>query len=112
MKPIADNVMAATHRLVQHAMAGRWEDVPKTVQERRELLDSLSASTSPQDRQWLEALKEAMAESDAAVAQIAAVNPVTNVNAASMNQGTVADATGEPGSAEVDSVMEMLKKSR
>ena len=69
--PIADGVLAATHRLVQQAMTGQWQDVPKTVQERRVLLDKLSASASPQDQQWLGALQQAMAESDAAVAQMA-----------------------------------------
>ena len=72
---IADGVLAATHKLVQQAMTGQWQDVPKTVQERRELLNNLSASASPQDRQWLGALQQAMAESDAAVAQMAAAAP-------------------------------------
>jgi hypothetical protein len=66
--PIADGVLAATHRLVQQAMSGQWQDVPKTIEERRLLLDKLSASASSQDRQWLGALQQAMAESDAAVA--------------------------------------------
>jgi len=66
--PIADGVLAATHRLVQQAMSGQWHEVPKTIEERRVLLDKLSASASPQDQQWLGALRQAMAESDAAVA--------------------------------------------
>ena len=37
--PIADGVMAATHKLVQQAMTGQWQDVPKTIEERRVLLD-------------------------------------------------------------------------
>jgi hypothetical protein len=68
--PIADGVLAATHRLVQQAMSGQWQDVPKTVEERRVLLDRLSASASAQDQQWLSALKQAMAESDAVVASL------------------------------------------
>jgi hypothetical protein len=68
--PIADGVLAATHRLVQQAMSGQWQEVPKTIEERRLLLDRLSASASPQDQQWLGALKQAMAESDAAVAEM------------------------------------------
>ena len=75
MSSIADGVLAATHKLVQQAMTGQWQDVPKTVQERRELLHSLTANASPQDRQWLGALQQAMAESDAAVAQMAAAAP-------------------------------------
>ena len=68
--PGADVVLAATYKLVQQAMTGRWQDVPKTVEERRVLLDQLVASARPQDQQWLNALKQAMAESDAAVAKM------------------------------------------
>src|SRR5687767_5730865 len=110
---IADGVLAATHKLVQQAMTGQWQDVPKTVQERRELLNNLSASASPQDRQWLGALQQAMAESDAAVAQMAAGTPAAQ-NAA-QGAAPVADrvaAVDTPDTAVVDSMMEMLKKSR
>ena len=69
--PIADGVMAATHKLVQQAMTGQWQEVPKTIQERRDLLARLSSTARPQDQQWLDALRQAMSESDAAVAQIA-----------------------------------------
>jgi len=72
--PIADSVMAVTHKLVQQAMHGQWQDVPKTVEERRLLLDRLNAGASPADQQWLGALRQAMAESDAAVAKIAAAD--------------------------------------
>jgi hypothetical protein len=101
----AEGVLAATQKLVQQAMTGQWQDVPKTVQERRELLNHLSASASPQDRQWLGALQQAMAESDAAVAQMAAAAPAaqTPVREASVDT---------PNTAMVDSMMEMLKKSR
>jgi hypothetical protein len=101
----ADGVLAATHKLVQQAMTGQWQDVPKTVQERRELLHSLTANASPQDRQWLGALQQAMAESDAAVAQMAAAAPAAQTQSA---QGPVE----VPNTAMVDSMMEMLKKSR
>jgi hypothetical protein len=70
VSPIADGVMAATHKLVQQAMSGQWHEVPKTIEERRLLLDQLSATASSQDQQWLGALKQAIAESDAAVAKI------------------------------------------
>lgn len=69
--PIADSVMAATHKLVQQAMTGQWQEVPKTIQERRDLLASLSSSARPQDQAWLSALRQAMTESDAAVAKMA-----------------------------------------
>ena len=104
---IADGVLAATHKLVQQAMTGQWQDVPKTVQERRELLHNLTASASPQDRQWLGALQQAMAESDAAVAQMAAAAPAAQTQ--TQTQQTV---EAVPNTAAVDNMMEMLKKSR
>src|SRR5687767_6446298 len=108
---IADGVLAATHKLVQQAMTGQWQDVPKTVQERRQLLDNLSASASPQDRQWLGALQQAMAESDAAVAKIAPANVLTHFD--TQTQGTVANGVVDtPDSAAVDSMMELLRQSR
>lgn len=69
--PVADGVMAATHKLVQQAMTGQWQEVPKTIQERQELLARIASTASPQDQQWLSALRQAMSESDAAVAQMA-----------------------------------------
>jgi len=109
----ADGVLAATHKLVQQAMTGQWQEVPKTVQERRELLDNLSASASPQDRHWLGALQQAMAESDAAVAKIAPANVSTHFHSQLQAQGTAAaGALDTPGSAAVDSMMELLRQSR
>ena len=107
---IADGVLAATHKLVQQAMTGQWQDVPKTVQERRELLHSLTATASPQDRQWLGALQQAMAESDAAVAQMAAGAPAAQNPAAAAI--VPANDQNVPNTALVDSMLEMLKKSR
>ncbi|HKQ16322.1 MAG TPA: hypothetical protein VJT80_23085 [Steroidobacteraceae bacterium] len=75
--PIADGVMAATHKLVQQAMTGQWQEVPKTIQERRDLLARLSSCARPQDQQWLDALRQAMSESDAAVSQMAQAANVT-----------------------------------
>lgn len=113
---IADGVVAATHKLVHQAMTGQWQDVPKTVQERRELLNNLSASASPQDRQWLGALQQAMAESDAAVAQICTTAPASvrsHLDTTSQSQGTVAGGgVDTPNSAAVDSMMELLRLSR
>jgi hypothetical protein len=103
----ADGVLAATQKLVQQAMTGQWQDVPKTVQERRELLHNLTANASPQDRQWLGALQQAMAESDAAVAQMAAAAP------AAQTQIQAPQAVEQvPNTAAVDNMMELLKKSR
>ena len=106
MSSIADGVLAATHKLVQQAMTGQWQDVPKTVQERRELLHSLTTNASPQDRQWLGALQQAMAESDAAVAQMAAAAPQAQTQTQAQSSAEV------PNTAAVDNMMEMLKKSR
>jgi hypothetical protein len=107
---IADGVLAATHKLVQQAMTGQWQDVPKTVQERRELLNNLSASATPQDRQWLGALQQAMAESDAAVAQMSGMSAPAGLN---VSQGAALSGVSDtPSTAAVDSMMEMLKQSR
>jgi len=77
--PIADSVMAATYKLVQQAMTGQWQEVPKTIQERRDLLDKISSSARPQDQEWLSALRQAMTESDAAVKKMAEVaGPLPN----------------------------------
>jgi hypothetical protein len=114
--PIADGVLAATHRLVQQAMSGQWQDVPKTIEERRVLLDRLSASASPQDHQWLSALKQAMAESDAVVASLTR-SSAGSTSAGGMNAGAQALASAEATSsandvheqtAEVDVVMDMI----
>ena len=103
--PIADGVMAATYKLVQQAMSGQWQEVPKTIQERRELLDRISATARPQDQQWLSALRQAMTESDAAVARIAgaAAAPPPPVGPASAGHST--ESTDA-----VTAVMDMLGK--
>ncbi|HEY3395085.1 MAG TPA: hypothetical protein VGK58_20440 [Lacipirellulaceae bacterium] len=105
--PIADGVLAATHRLVQQAMSGQWQDVPKTVEERRALLDKLSAGASPQDQQWLSALKQAMAESDAVVASL---TPVAGLGARGVGLGPEGQtaAPAQSPTAEVDAVMNMI----
>jgi hypothetical protein len=100
--PIADGVMAVTHKLVQQAMSGQWQEVPKTIQERRELLARLASSARPQDQQWLSALRQAMTESDAAVATMA---EAANVPVAS---GAVGSASAEHSVDAVASVMDML----
>jgi hypothetical protein len=106
--PIADGVLAATHRLVQQAMSGQWQEVPKTIEERRVLLDKLSASASPSDQQWLGALKQAMAESDAAVAKMSAVDGIVAPNA------TPAKSADDAHSADsfIDSTLDMIRGSR
>jgi len=100
--PIADGVLAATHRLVQQAMSGQWQEVPKTVEERRVLLDKLSAGASPQDQQWLSALQQAMAESDAVVASL---------SPKSVPPATVAPPA-QDSAVSVDSMLDMIRGSK
>lgn len=107
--PIADGVMAATQRLVQQAMSGQWNEIPKTVEHRRVLLDQLSASASPQDRQWLGALQQAMAESDAAVNAMSQASTAAATVAAP--EQSVASSTDGPNPL-VGSTMEMLRMRR
>src|SRR5215216_2032309 len=103
--PIADGVMAATHKLVQQAMTGQWQEVPKTIQERRDLLARISSGARPQDQQWLSALRQAMTESDAAVAQMAEVAGASApVGPASAGQPAVENTDA------VATVMDMLGK--
>lgn len=112
--PIADSVMAATHKLVQQAMQGQWQEVPRTVEQRRALLDQLTASATPQDQQWLGALKQAMTESDAAVAQMAAVD-APGLDAPGVQSPTVAAPAMDPTYSALDrvsSTLEMLARRR
>ena len=104
--PIADGVLAATHRLVQQAMSGQWHEVPKTVEERRVLLDRLSAGASPQDQQWLSALRQAMAESDAVVASL------TPAQAPAASSAQAVSAPAQNTTADVDTLLGMLRGSR
>ena len=109
--PIADSVMAATHKLVQQAMQGQWQEVPRTVEQRRALLDQLTASATPQDQPWLNALKQAMNESDAAVAKIAAADPTSSLTQAP--QAAAAAPYVDPTSSALDrvsSTLEMLSR--
>ena len=107
--PIADGVMAATHKLVQQAMTGQWQEVPKTIQERRDLLAQLSSSARPQDQQWLAALRQAMSESDAAVAQIAQAANVP-VEPASAGVGLASAGQSVETHDAVATIMDMLGK--
>jgi hypothetical protein len=109
--PIADGVMAATQRLVQQAMSGQWNEVPKTVEHRRALLDQLSANASPQDRQWLGALQQAMAESDAAVNAISQADTGQAALTSTVVEAPAAPAT-DAGSSLVSSTLEMLRMRR
>lgn len=106
--PIADGVMAATYKLVQQAMTGQWQDVPKTVEERRVLLEQLSASATSQDQQWLAALKQAMAESDAAVAKMA----VAPTQASVVTEQQTARPIQPEGTPNVDSMLEMIRGTK
>ena len=110
--PIADGVLAATHRLVQQAMSGQWQEVPKTIEERRVLLDKLSASASAQDQQWLGALRQAMAESDAVVASMTqATERARGLGLGPEVTAPSVSATQSP-TTEVDAVMDMIRGSK
>jgi hypothetical protein len=110
---VADSVLAATHKLVQQAMTGQWHEVPKTVEERRVLLDRLSASASPADQSWLSALRQAMAESDAAVAKMAGANAPTPTQQGNAPTLTLPHQTGEgTDAAQVDGLMDMIRGER
>ena len=100
--PLADSVMAATYKLVQQAMSGQWQEVPKTIQERRDLLERISSSARPQDQEWLSALRQAMTESDAAVAKMAEATPAPVGSASAEQSGERTDA--------VSTIMDMLGK--
>jgi hypothetical protein len=105
--PIADGVVAATHKLVQQAMTGQWQEVPKTVEERRVLLDQLSATAQPQDQLWLSALKQAMAESDAVVEQMQKAAP-----SLTFSHGAGEGAQESQSSNLVDDMLGMIRGSR
>lgn len=116
--PIADGVMAATHRLVQQAMSGQWHEVPKTMEQRRALLDQLNATASPQDQPWLSALRQAMAESDAVVAKLTEASQPTSAAGAGLEDrrgqahnvaesSSMSDLEGRPSS-----TLEWLRKNR
>ena len=109
---IADGVLAATHKLVQQAMTGQWQDVPKTVAERRVLLDHLTASASPQDQSWLTALKSAMAESDAAVAKIVEGRGARGAGLGSENLDSVGLAPASSTAQGVSATLDMIRSSR
>lgn len=101
--PIADSVMAVTHKLVQQAMTGQWQEVPKTIQERRDLLARISSSAGPHDQQWLSALSQAMTESDAAVAKMVPnPPPIAGEGREGADPATTTDA--------VSTIMDMLGK--
>lgn len=109
--PIADRVLAATHKLVHQAMHGEWQEVPKTVEERRVLLDTLSASASSADLHWLSALKQAMAESDAAVARIAAADAPEVMLMPGPADG-VHPVAGTANDNSIDATLEMIRQGR
>jgi hypothetical protein len=111
--PLADGVMAATHKLVQQAMTGQWQDVPKTIAERQMLLERLSANATSQDQAWLSALKQAMAESDAAVGKM--TQEIGNRESGIGSQETRASAPEHVPVSRTDlatSVLQMIASSR
>jgi hypothetical protein len=72
-------VLAATDRVVQQANVGDWPAAIKSSQDRRLLLEQLT-NQEPQagEHGFLRALRDAAAESDAALATMSASTPVIN----------------------------------
>jgi hypothetical protein len=67
-------VLAATDKLVQQAGQGDWQSADKTVADRRMLLEQLSKQgPQPGEHDFLRALREAAAESEAALAKMSKV---------------------------------------
>lgn len=85
---LASRVMAATDKVVSQAMDGAWSEVPRTLEQRRALLDQLSAQATPGDQAWLMALQQAVAESDSAL-QAMAAQPAPVPTTAEAPQGDV-----------------------
>lgn len=69
-------VLAATDKLVQQAGSGDWQAAGKTAADRRMLLDQL-AKEPPKagEHDFLRALREAVAESETALAQMSRAEP-------------------------------------
>ncbi len=62
-------VLAATDKLVQHAGRRDWQSADKTIADRRLLLEQLAKQPArPGEHDFLRALREAAAESEAALA--------------------------------------------
>ena len=77
------------------------------------LLDRLNASATPQDQQWLSALRQAMAESDAAVAKISAADaPSRDVLPQDAPSLALPRATGEGIDGSVDGMLDMIRGAR
>jgi hypothetical protein len=69
-------VLAATDRLVQQAGQGDWQSADKTVADRKMLLEQLSKQgPQPGEHDFLRALREAAAESEAALAKMSQARP-------------------------------------
>jgi hypothetical protein len=64
-------VLAATDKIVQQAGQGDWQSADKTSADRRLLLEQLSQQgPQPGEHDFLRALREAAAESEAALAKM------------------------------------------
>ncbi len=68
-------VLAATDKLVQQVGQGDWQSADKTIADRRLLLEQLSKQgPQPGEHDFLRALREAAAESEAALATMSQAN--------------------------------------
>lgn len=65
------SVLAATDKISQQAGAGEWQSAGKTAADRRLLLEQLAQQPpQPGEHDFLRALREAAAESEAALAKM------------------------------------------
>jgi hypothetical protein len=78
---LVSRVMAATEKVVHQALNGAWNEVPRTLEARRELLNQLSASAGGGDQSWLAALQQAVAESDSALQAMVPATPAVATEA-------------------------------
>ena len=72
---LAEAVLAATGRLVGQARDGAWEDIPRTLRERRELLDDLEREPrhGALESSCVAALRSAVAESERVLTELRCV---------------------------------------
>jgi G:T/U-mismatch repair DNA glycosylase len=68
---LAQQVLATTAELVQHALEGKWSTLSGIVERRRTLLDTMHKHAKCEDS-ILEALTAAVSESEQAVARVIA----------------------------------------
>lgn len=90
------NVLAATDKLVQQVGQGDWSSVAKTVEQRRMFLEALSSEPQTGEHDFLQAMRAAVAESDAAVAVMSKAK-MPSVSTYTPSQSSASALTYGPG---------------